>query len=125
MLIGSDSWYPENYARLNQKGAQLIAVPAFVIGKAAWSEAWRKPRHSDIDVPTDTPSEGEAWHHLTLTGRAPQSTAQAGISVFMRGQFWNQGVAGQSFASHAGQTIAEPQQENADAGGARLINLWL
>ncbi|MCF8983595.1 carbon-nitrogen hydrolase family protein [Pseudomonas syringae] len=125
VLIGSDSWYPENYARLNQSGAQLIAVPAFVIGKTAWSEAWRKPRHSDIDVPTDTPSEGEAWHHLTLIGRAPQSTAQAGISVFMRGQFWNQGVAGQSFASHAGQTIAEPQPENAAAGGARLINLWL
>ncbi|AKF45150.1 carbon-nitrogen hydrolase family protein [Pseudomonas syringae] len=125
VLIGSDSWYPDNYARLNQNGAQLIAVPAFVIGKAAWSEPWRKPRHTDIDVPTDTPSEGEAWHHLTLTGRVPQSTAQAGISVFMRGQFWNQGVAGQSFASHAGQTIAEPQQENAAAGGARLINLWL
>ncbi|NAO25668.1 carbon-nitrogen hydrolase family protein [Pseudomonas syringae pv. dysoxyli] len=125
VLIGSDSWYPENYARLNQSGAQLIAVPAFVIGKAAWSQPWRKPRHSDIDVPNETPSEGEAWHHLTLTGRAPQSTAQAGISVFMRGQFWNQGVAGQSFASHAGQTIAEPQQENAATGGARLINLWL
>ncbi|MCA5968059.1 carbon-nitrogen hydrolase family protein [Pseudomonas sp. P129] len=125
VLIGSDSWYPDNYARLNQNGAQLIAVPAFVIGKAAWSEPWRKPRHTDIDVPTDTPSEGEAWHHLTLTGRVPQSTAQAGISVFMRGQFWSQGVAGQSFASHAGQTIAEPQQENAAAGGARLINLWL
>lgn len=125
VLIGSDSWYPENYARLNQSGAQLIAVPAFVIGKAAWSQRWRKPRHSDIDVPNETPSEGDAWHHLTLTGRAPQSTAQAGISVFMRGQFWNQGVAGQSFASHAGQTIAEPQQENAATGGARLINLWL
>ncbi|MCK9709071.1 carbon-nitrogen hydrolase family protein [Pseudomonas syringae] len=125
VLIGSDSWYPENYARLNQSGAQLIAVPAFVIGKAAWSQPWRKPRHSDIDVPNETPSEGYAWHQLTLTGRAPQSTAQAGISVFMRGQFWNQGVAGQSFASHAGQTIAEPQQENAATGGARLINLWL
>ncbi|CZT30096.1 carbon-nitrogen hydrolase family protein [Pseudomonas cerasi] len=125
VLIGSDSWYPENYARLNQSGAQLIAVPAFVIGKAAWSQPWRKPRHSDIDVPNETPSEGDAWHHLTLTGRAPQSTSQAGISVFMRGQFWNQGVAGQSFASHAGQTIAEPQQENAATGGARLINLWL
>ncbi|KTC16509.1 carbon-nitrogen hydrolase family protein [Pseudomonas sp. ICMP 10191] len=125
VLIGSDSWYPENYARLNQSGAQLIAVPAFVIGKAAWSQPWRKPRHSDIDVPNETPSEGDAWHHLTLTGRAPQSTAQAGISVFMRGQFWNQGVAGQSFASYAGQTIAEPQQENAATGGARLINLWL
>ncbi|RMV66857.1 Carbon-nitrogen family hydrolase [Pseudomonas caricapapayae] len=125
VLIGSDSWYAENYARLNQSDAQLIAVPAFVIGKASWSEPWRKPRHSGIDMAADTTSEGEAWHRLTLTGRPAQSTAQAGVSVFMRGQFWNQGVAGQSFASHAGQTIADPSPENAAAGGARLINLWL
>ncbi|MDU8502515.1 nitrilase-related carbon-nitrogen hydrolase [Pseudomonas syringae] len=125
VLIGSDSWYADNYARLNQSGAQLIAVPAFVIGKASWSEPWRKPRHSGIDMAADNPSEGEAWHRLTLIGRPAQSTAQAGVSVFMRGQFWNQGVAGQSFASHAGQTIAEPSPDNGAGGGARLINLWL
>ncbi|KPC58315.1 Hydrolase [Pseudomonas amygdali pv. morsprunorum] len=125
VLIGSDSWYADNYARLNQSGAQLIAVPAFVIGKATWSEPWRKPRHSSIDMAADNPSEGEAWHRLTLIGRPAQSSAQAGVSVFMRGQFWNQGVAGQSFASHAGQTIAEPSSDNGPAGGARLINLWL
>ncbi|GFZ68272.1 carbon-nitrogen hydrolase [Pseudomonas amygdali pv. eriobotryae] len=125
VLIGSDSWYADNYARLNQSGAQLIAVPAFVIGKATWSEPWRKPRHSDIDMAADNPSEGEAWHRLTLISRPAQSSAQAGVSVFMRGQFWNQGVSGQSFASHAGQTIAEPSSDNGFAGGARLINLWL
>lgn len=124
VLIGSDSWYPDNYARLNRSGAELIAVPAFVIGKNKWSEPWRKPEHSGIEMSTDHPSEGEAWHRLTLTGRPPQSTAKAGISVFMRGQFWNQGIAGQSFASHDGQAIAEPQPEHS-ASGARLINLWL
>ncbi|MCF5637908.1 carbon-nitrogen hydrolase family protein, partial [Pseudomonas syringae] len=69
--------------------------------------------------------EGDAWHRLTLTGRLPQNTAQAGISVFMRGQFWNQGVYGQSFASRGGQTIAEQPPENSATDGARLINLWL
>ncbi|RMN26043.1 Nitrilase/cyanide hydratase and apolipoprotein N-acyltransferase [Pseudomonas coronafaciens pv. zizaniae] len=124
VLIGSDSWYPDNYARLNQSGAELIAVPAFVIGKASWSQPWRKPAHSGIEMATDHPSTGEAWRRLTLISRPPQSSAKAGISVFMRGQFWNQGVAGQSFASHDGQTIAEPQPDSS-AGGARLINLWL
>ena len=30
ILIGSDSWYPENYRTLNEKRVQLIAVPAFI-----------------------------------------------------------------------------------------------
>ncbi|AVB19548.1 MULTISPECIES: nitrilase-related carbon-nitrogen hydrolase [Pseudomonas syringae group] len=125
VLIGSDSWYPDNYARLSHSGAELIAVPALVIGKTGWSEPWQKPRHSDIDMAADHPSEGDAWHRLTLTSRAPQSTAQAGVSVFMRGQFWNHSVAGQSFASHGGQTLAEPPLGDGTAEVARLINLWL
>ncbi len=125
VLIGSDSWYPDNYTRLNNSGAELIAVPALVIGKTAWYEPWHAPRHSAIEIANENPSEGDAWHRLTLTGRLPQNTAQAGISVFMRGQFWNQGVYGQSFASRGGQTIAEQPPENSATDGARLINLWL
>jgi predicted amidohydrolase len=34
VLIGSDSWYPDNYRQLDEQGAQLVAVPAFVVGTA-------------------------------------------------------------------------------------------
>ena len=41
VLIGNDSWYPDNYRKLNDQGAELIAVPAFVTGRSTWDQPWR------------------------------------------------------------------------------------
>lgn len=127
VLIGSDSWYPHNYARLNESGAELIAVPAFVIGRSGWTAPWRGHRGTDagIELKAGAVSEQLAWHRLTLTGRTPQSTARASVSVFMRGQFWNQGSSGESFASQGGRTIVQQAAQQPAPGGARLINVWL
>ncbi len=126
-LIGIDSWYSDNYVRLNAAGAELIAIPAFVAGNGSWSQPWRNDKHEGLDLGPNPLSEGEAWRRLTLT---PISKAKAGISVFMRGQFWDQGSAGHSFASRGGQSVAEQSVSVAPKGakpghGARLINLWL
>ena len=130
-LIGSDSWYPDNYTRLNESRAELIAVPAFVAGTGSWSQPWRDDKHealaAHLQLGTQPLSEGDAWQRLTL---APMTSAKAGISVFMRGQFWDQGSAGHSFASRGGQSIAEQSVSAAPKGakpghGARLINVWL
>ncbi|MBA1228029.1 carbon-nitrogen hydrolase family protein [Pseudomonas viridiflava] len=128
ILIGTDSWYPDSYARMNQHGAELIVVPAFISGRTRWSDPWSGTRTHDtptLDLQPGSLSESDVWHRLTLISREPQSTARAGISVFMRGQFWNHGVSGQSFISHNGQTIAEQPPEKTTTGGARLINVWL
>ncbi|SHM86817.1 Carbon-nitrogen hydrolase [Pseudomonas asturiensis] len=128
ILIGTDSWYPDSYARMNQQGAELIVVPAFVAGRTGWSSPWRGARtHKTprLDLQPGSLSEGEAWHRLTLSTREPSSTARAGISVFMRGQFWNQGSSGQSFVSHNGQNVAEEPAQSGAMAGARLINVWL
>jgi hypothetical protein len=131
ILIGTDSWYPQNYTRLNEGGAELIAVPAFVAGNGSWSQPWRGGKHqalaAELDLGPQPLTEGQAWQRLAL---APTSNARAGISVFMRGQFWDQGSAGHSFASRNGQNIAEQSISAALKGakpghGARLINLWL
>jgi predicted amidohydrolase len=128
ILIGSDSWYPNNYASLNQQGVELIAVPAFVVGNGSWSRPWRGGPDlslpAAVDVASGSVSEGEAWQRLTLTSQAPASSARAGVSVFMRGQFWDQGSAGHSFASRAGQNIGDPLADDS-RHGARLINIWL
>ncbi len=130
-LIGSDSWYPDNYTRLNKIGAELIAVPAFVAGNGSWSQPWRGDKHNQLSAQlglnAQPLTEGEAWRRLTL---APISSARARISVFMRGQFWDQGSAGHSFASRGDQSVAEqsvsPPPKGVKPGhGARLINLWL
>ncbi|KPG93014.1 carbon-nitrogen hydrolase [Pseudomonas sp. RIT-PI-q] len=124
ILIGSDSWYPDNYRKLDAQGAQFVAVPAFVIGRGTWDKPWRGYKGlstpGSVSLKADELSEGQAWHRLTLTAQPPSSQATAGMSVFLRGQFWDQGSAGQSFLSSNGQQFAD-----GNARGARLLNLWL
>ncbi|MBH1968414.1 MAG: carbon-nitrogen hydrolase family protein [Pseudomonadales bacterium] len=124
VLIGSDSWYPDNYRKLDSQGAQLIAVPAYVAGRGAWDKPWRGYKGlttpSSISLKAGELSEGQAWQRLTLTAQPPSSQAIAGMSVFLRGQFWDKGSAGQSFLSSNGQHFAD-----GNAHGARLLNLWL
>jgi predicted amidohydrolase len=124
VLIGSDSWYPDNYRQLDDQGAQLVAVPAFVIGRGAWDKPWRGYKGlsapDSVSLKAGELSEGQAWHRLTLTAQPPASRAIAGMSVFLRGQFWDQGSAGQSFLSSNGQHFV-----GGNFRGARLLNLWL
>ncbi|MEJ5057733.1 MULTISPECIES: carbon-nitrogen hydrolase family protein [unclassified Pseudomonas] len=124
VLIGNDSWYPDIYRQLDDQGAQLVAVPAFVVGRGSWDQPWRGFRSlstpGSVSLKTGELSEGQAWHRLTLSTQAPGSQAVAGMSVFLRGQFWDQGSAGQSFLSSNGQHFAD-----VNAHGARLLNLWL
>jgi predicted amidohydrolase len=124
VLIGADSWYPANYAQLDKQAVQLIAVPASVNGRGVWASPWRG--YTGLSTPNEVSlkpgevSEGDAWHRLTLAGKAPSSAAVAGVSVFMHGQFWEQASEGQSFISHLGETHGA-----AEGRGARLINVWL
>ncbi|MGQ7862286.1 carbon-nitrogen hydrolase family protein [Pseudomonas sp. 32A] len=124
ILIGSDSWYPDNYRKLNEQGAQLVAVPAFVIGRETWDKPWRGFKSvstpPEISLKPEELSEGEAWHRLTLISQQPISQATAGMSVFLRGQFFDMGSAGQSFLSSNGQVFAD-----GNTRGARLLNVWL
>ncbi|MCF5548052.1 carbon-nitrogen hydrolase family protein [Pseudomonas salomonii] len=124
ILIGSDSWYPDNYRKLNEQGAQLVAVPAFVTGRDTWDRPWRGFKSvstpPEISLKPEELSEGEAWRRLTLISQQPISQASAGMSVFLRGQFWDLGTAGHSFLSNNGHVTADN-----DARGARLLNIWL
>jgi predicted amidohydrolase len=124
VLIGSDSWYPDNYRKLDDQGAKFVAVPAFVVGRGTWDKPWNGYKGlstpGSVSLKPGEISEGQAWHRLTLTSQPPSSQAVAGMSVFLRGQFWDQGSAGQSFLSNNGQQFAD-----GNARGARLLNLWL
>ncbi len=124
VLIGSDSWYPDNYRKLDEQGVQLVAVPAQVFGHGAWNQPWRGYKGSStpgsVSLKPGEVSEGQAWHRLTLTAQPPSSRAIAGMSVFLRGQFWDLSGSGQSFLSSNGQQFAD-----GDARGARLLNIWL
>ncbi|QKV63676.1 carbon-nitrogen hydrolase family protein [Pseudomonas sp. 43A] len=124
VLIGSDSWYPDNYRKLDEQRAQLVAVPAQVLGHRAWNLPWRGYKSSNtpssVSLKPGELTEGQAWHRLTLTAQPPSSRAIAGMSVFLRGQFWDKASSGQSFLSSNGQQFAD-----GEARGARLLNIWL
>ncbi|AXM95818.1 nitrilase-related carbon-nitrogen hydrolase [Pseudomonas plecoglossicida] len=120
VLIGSDSWYPENQRQLEQQQVQLIANPAFLSGKGSWEAPWRGNRHQDaaqeLVLQRGEVSEQAAWQRLTQAA----DNGISSMSVFMRGQFWEQGSDGQGFAHQAGALFAGPPSP-----GARLLNLWL
>lgn len=124
VLIGSDSWYPQNYRTLDEQNAKLVAVPAQLFGQDAWNQPWRGYKGSStpgsVSLKPGEVTEGQAWHRLTLTAQPPSSRAIAGVSVFMRGQFWDKASSGQSFLSSNGQHFAGDE-----ARGARLLNIWL
>ena len=99
VLIGTDSWSPENYPILAKQQVELLAIPAF------------QP------APTGQPAEHETWQRLPTP---LQSTTRASMLVFLRGQLWGLGSTGRSMAiDHTGT------QRVADMPGSHLLNLWL
>ncbi|MDF0732525.1 carbon-nitrogen hydrolase family protein [Pseudomonas entomophila] len=120
VLVGSDSWYPQNYQQLASQSAQLIANPVFLSGKDSWHSPWRGNRHQQaaagLPLGKGDVSEQDAWRQLTLSA----NPSAPSMSVFLRGQFWEQGSDGQGFANQAGEQLA-----GSPSPGARLLNLWL
>jgi len=125
VLICADSWYPQAYRVLKEKGVDIIAVPSFLYPEGGWEEKWRG--YSGARPPDDVGSgdvqgmkEGEAWTKYALPGRISESGARAGINVFLRGDLWDLGSDGQAIAVTGGRTCRCPRVD-----GAAIINLWL
>jgi predicted amidohydrolase len=125
VLICADSWYPQSYDAVGSQRPDIIAVPAFVYPAGQWEARWTgysgAAPPSDVD-PADLASltESDAWMKYGLPARISQSGARAGITVFLRGRFWDLGSAGQAFAVVGDSTHTCPRTD-----GAALLNLWL
>lgn len=121
VLVGSDSWYPDNYRQLEHQAVHLIANPAFIGAKNGWNAPWRGNRHqplaTQLPLKPGEVSEGEAWQRLIL---ASKGSEQASMSVFLQGRFWEISANGEGFASRNGQNFSVSAKP-----GARLLNLWL
>lgn len=125
VLIGTDSWYPAGYQQLASQQVELLAVPAFLSGNGRWSQPWAgyatlAGPPADVASQPGQLSEAQAWQRHALPGRLASTPTQAGMCVFMRGQLWDLGSAGQSLAVEPQGTQLAPE-----AAGAQLINLWL
>jgi predicted amidohydrolase len=125
VLICADSFYPEAYAQLKDRGVEMIAVPSYEMEDGVWNKPWGgyngAPAPDDVDKnDVGKISEADAWHKYALAGRLEQAGAKYGVNVFLRGSLWDLGTDGPSLISTgAGQFI------EAKSDGDAILNLWL
>ena len=135
ILVCADSWYPEAYKTLRQKGATLLAVPSYSAGQSIWSSTWQG--YSGMTTPSDARAsvghitEGQAWLKYAMAGRAtPEAGIEKGMNVFLRGNLWDLGSDGTTVSLNTQEkqppvpiTPVHPVTKRVD--GASLTCLWL
>lgn len=125
VLICADSWFPELYRVLEQRGAELLAVPSYLAPDDCWDQPWGG--YNGAATPADVDpahigqlTEGQAWLTYALAGRLGSTNIAHGINVFLRGRLWDLGTEG--------HTVLRRGTEVHEAGhhdGAALINCWI
>ncbi|WP_158272076.1 carbon-nitrogen hydrolase family protein [Marinicauda salina] len=124
VLVCADSWHPDVYAALEDGGAEVLAVPAFLQGDDVWDEPWGG---YTTPWPGDAPrsdagrlTEGEAWTTHALAGRIADTSAAAGLTTFLRGGLWDLGSDGRAIVSANGET-----RLGGDVEGGAITALFL
>jgi hypothetical protein len=125
VLICADSWYPEAYRALAEKGAASVLVPSYT-EKDRMGQTW-KGYIPEFPTPGDVSASeagrialSKAWERYALAGRLPGSGIPNGILARLQGNFWGLGSDGSGTAVQGGVV----HQAKA-IHGSSLINLWL
>lgn len=125
VLICADSWYPEAYRVVKDKGAEVVVVPSFSSHEGLWSERWGG--YSGAPAPPDVAledigalTEHEAWMKYAMAGRLIPAGIRYGLNVFLRGRLWDMGSDGHTVIVRDGQVL-----EAEHVYGAAIINFWL
>jgi predicted amidohydrolase len=124
VLICADSWYPETYRALRMKQPDIIAVPGYVGQHDYMNTLWKGyESHTPSDVDLSKPgnmTEHQAWMDYALPSRIHACGAKYGMTVFLRGHFWDIGSDGAPIiVSPAGIDVGE------NSSDATIANLWL
>ncbi|HUI90127.1 MAG TPA: nitrilase-related carbon-nitrogen hydrolase [Anaerolineales bacterium] len=126
VLICADSWFPDCYARLDDLGVDLIAIPSNGGDPLAWDQPWGGysgwPTPIDVDAnDVGKLTEGEAWRKYALAARIHATRARFGSNVFIRGQLLDMaGGGGRTTIVKNGEVLRDKITT-----GASLVNLWL
>ena len=127
VLICADSWFPQAYARLNEQGIELLAVPSYeALEPGLWNrpwlgyDGWQTPADVDIDDAKNI-TEGQAWQKYSLAGRIQSSGARYGMNIFLRGKLWDQDLGGKpATLVRDHEVFVEKSTQQ-----AAILNLWL
>ena len=128
VLICADSWYPKSYQAVDQKGAELIAVPAYVPGKGVFSAPWLgygvgSPAGVDLRH-VGKISERDAWIRYAMPTRIKQTQIKKGLTVFMRGTLWDMESTGEPLIVENHEQLTLDHVEGRDQAAA-VVNLWV
>lgn len=125
VLVGADSWYPEAWTAVLAAGAERVIAPILISPQGAWQEPWKG--YDGFEAPADVDPQDigrltldEAHEKYGLPGRARFSGLEAGMSVPLRGEMWEEDTDGQVSASLMGHTIEGPLTDE-----PVITNLWL
>lgn len=125
VLICADSWFPDLYKVLEQRGAELLAVPSYLAPDDAWAHPWGGYNGAPAPTGVDPAhigqlTEGQAWLTYALAGRMGATKMTTGINVFLRGRLWDLGADGHTVIRRGPEVYEAGHHE-----GAALINCWI
>jgi hypothetical protein len=118
ILVCADSWYPESYAQVKQREAEVILVNSYCAGAATMKTPWRGYDGASMPVDVDASdvtrlTEREAWIKYALPGRIASSGARVGFNIFLRGTLWDLGTDGQPLIVADGKLMEITPSERA------------
>lgn len=123
VLLCADSWFPASYQRLEELGAELLAVPVFATGD--WHRSW--PGYNGWDEPGDVDvadidalTEAQAWMKYSVTGRAPRIGVLKALTATLRGPLWDLDAQGQPLVVNG-----EARERAPEVDAPVLVSLWL
>ena len=118
LLIGKDSWFPENQDKALANNTDLFLMPASAIGENSMNSFWTAndftafpPFIEEGDV--NQISLKEAWIKYSLFQRLAAFPSKVGVSVFLNGNFWENSAEVQPIIFYNGEFLSLSSAENA------------
>jgi len=125
VLVCADSWHPEPYQVMREKGVELLTVVSYCLPDDGWDRPWGG--YGKAQLPPDADcrdigvlTEGQAWLKYAMVGRFATCGATLGVNVFLRGSLWDLGSDGYTTVIREG-TVNQLSR----VSGATLVNCWL
>ena len=124
VLIGEDAWFPETYASIQTKKAEIIAVPSYLHQRGSLGKPWAGYSGQRLPADIDSTDRGRitlasALQKYALPARIRQTNAREGMVVYLRGQLWDLETEG-GFIAVSGALTSSGSCERAS-----IVNLYL
>ncbi|HQV77236.1 MAG TPA: nitrilase-related carbon-nitrogen hydrolase [Chitinophagales bacterium] len=135
ILIGNAAWNPQNYASLQANRVDIVVTPDMQLEKDANTKNWKGYEQALIPSDVDksdiaTISRYDAQLKYGMLRRVRDANIKTGINVFLKGEFWNQTINGNTMISTSQwinglTTFAFHEGKNTTQQSGSLINVWL